>query len=98
MPNSSHLKCKDDCLCGQTHRFKDCPYVDPAHRPAHWVADPNIAARFTAPLPPPVQQVLDNVRNKVAHRQTRDESPQNNPIEQHAFFASFAVPSSDYEL
>ena len=97
-PNSSHPKRKDDCLCGQTHRFKDCPYVDPAHRPAHWVADPNIAARFTAPLPPPVQQVLDNVRNKVAHRQTRDESPQNNPIEQHAFFASFAVPSSDYEL
>ena len=54
-PNSSHPKCKDNCLYGQTHHFKNCPYVDPTHHPAHWVANPNIAACFTAPLPPPVQ-------------------------------------------
>lgn len=41
-----------DCLCGQKHRFRKCPYVNPAVRPTTWSPDATIQARFDGSLPP----------------------------------------------
>jgi hypothetical protein len=34
------------CLCGDQHKFQDCPYINPAQRQAGWHPDQQIVRRF----------------------------------------------------
>jgi hypothetical protein len=49
---------KKDCLCGEPHRFKDCPYLIPERQPEGWKPDPAIQER--------VETKLQNPRLKAA--------------------------------
>jgi hypothetical protein len=34
------------CLCGETHRFFDCPYINPAKRSSGWKANSDTTKKF----------------------------------------------------
>jgi hypothetical protein len=44
---------KKDCLCGEPHRFKDCPYLIPEKQPQGWKPDPAIQERIETKLKNP---------------------------------------------
>jgi hypothetical protein len=35
-----------NCLCGEAHRFINCPYVNPEKRSSGWRADPDTKKKF----------------------------------------------------
>lgn len=95
---------RNDCFCGQIHRFKQCPYVNPAVQRAGWVPDPTVQARFDGTMHPAVQNILNRVRKGIATKANRKNiqqpaSPQPKP---HivAFYTSRSSSKSpsDYEL
>jgi hypothetical protein len=48
--DSNGDKVYGDCLCGNPHRFKDCPYFMRKARPASWNPDPTIQAKIDQKL------------------------------------------------
>ena len=54
---------KRDCLYGEQHRFKDCPYLISDKQPEGWKPDPAIQER--------IETKLQNLRLKVAVEHAR---------------------------
>ena len=65
-----------DCVCGQPHRFKDCPYLIREKRPPDWTPDQDTQER--------VKEKLQNPRLKAAvkyARASQAKKPQEPSIE-----------------
>jgi hypothetical protein len=65
-----------DCLCGEPHRFKDCPYLIKEKRPPDWTPDQDIQER--------IKEKLQNPRLKAAvkyARASQAKKPQEPSIE-----------------
>ena len=41
---------KSPYLCGEIHRFKDCPYLIESNRPKNWIPDQAIMAKIKEKL------------------------------------------------
>jgi hypothetical protein len=52
-----------DCLCGEPHRFKDCPYLIKEKRPPDWTPEQDIQER--------IKEKLQNPRLKAAVKYAR---------------------------
>jgi hypothetical protein len=54
---------KTDCLCGEPHRFKDCPYLIPGRQPQGWKPDPAIQERIETKMQNPrLKAAVDHAR------------------------------------
>jgi len=54
---------KKDCLCGEPHRFKDCPYLINGKQPQGWKPDPEIQKQIEAKLQNPrLKAAVDHAR------------------------------------
>ncbi|KAF2628803.1 hypothetical protein BU25DRAFT_409834, partial [Macroventuria anomochaeta] len=51
------------CLCGDKHKFKDCPYVNHSLRQRHWMPDSSIQRKFDE-----LCQQSENPASKVLRR------------------------------
>jgi hypothetical protein len=85
-----------DCLCGESHRFKDCPYLIEGKRPAGWTPDHDTQER--------IKGKLQNPRLKAAvkyARASQAKKPQESSIETdtesiaETSFAATAIISHD---
>lgn len=101
---------RNDCLCGDQHRFRKCPYVNPAVRPHGWAPLPAIQARFDGPKHAAVQKALDGARREIANarqpqlQQSQQPQPQRSPppaqVDHFNLHCSLALPTKKeiYEL
>lgn len=93
---------RSDCFCGQIHRFRQCPYVNPTVRSTDWVPDPAVQARFDGSMHPAVKIVLNNAKKSIAAIAKREyleepsHSQQRNDIVE--FYTSNSESASEYEL
>jgi replicative superfamily II helicase len=54
---------KTDCLCGEPHRFKDCPYLIPGRQPQGWKPDLAIQERIETKMQNPrLKAAVDHAR------------------------------------
>jgi hypothetical protein len=54
---------KKDCLCGEPHRFKSCPYLIKERQPQGWKPDPAIEERIKAKMQNPrLKTAVDHAR------------------------------------
>lgn len=67
---------KRDCLCGEPHRFKDCPYLIREKRPPDWIPDQEIQERIKGKM----QNPRLNAAVKYA-RASQAKKPQETSIE-----------------
>ena len=58
--DSNGDKVYSDCLCGDSHRFKDYPYLMRKARPTSWKPDPTIQAKIDEKL-----AISDSLRRAV---------------------------------
>lgn len=66
--DGNHKKTK--CLCGETHRFRDCPYLIEAKRPAGWKPDEAIQKQVNEKMKRPgVEAAVKRVRASLATTQ-----------------------------
>jgi transposase InsO family protein len=96
---------KKDCLCGEPHRFKECPYLVEGKRPAGWKADRDTQDRINSKLQKPsIKAAVDRARAEAKKEQAeakRDASTtstdEDDSIEDGAFAISTftAIPRQE---
>ena len=67
-------KGKDDCICGEKHRFNKCPYLLESAQPDGWTPDPAITKKVA-------QKLKDHrkLKNAVKHHCGKDAIPFKKP-------------------
>ena len=77
--NGSKGKRKVKCICGVGHLFKDCPYVNPAVRPAHWTPDSDMQAKFENVQNPSVRSALNKAKEALKPESSPTPAPRSQP-------------------
>lgn len=75
-PSTSGEKKKVRCLCGATHFFASCPYVNPAKCPNGWEPDHTIQAKFDDPQCPSIQRALNKAKADIGKPFPRSSAPE----------------------
>jgi hypothetical protein len=97
---------KEDCLCGEPHLFKDCPYLIREKQQAGWKPDPAIQERIKEKMRiPSLKTVIEKARaeqKKMQGQQKKEadkETPKTDKKEIHeegTFATSISTFSTSY--
>jgi hypothetical protein len=70
--DKNESKKKNPCLCGEIHRYKDCPYLMESARTKDWKSNPNIQKKIDKMLwkYPNLKTILITYRssNRMSHQ------------------------------
>ncbi len=82
------LRTAPKCLCGETHWFRDCPYVIPSVRKKDWTLNPEIKAKFDSATDQQkalMKRAAQQVAERLAKLKTNQPDPQPNKTKKATF-------------
>jgi hypothetical protein len=66
---------KKECLCGEQHLYRDCPYLLRERQPAGWKPDPAIQERINKKLQNPrLKAAVDHAR--ASQKEEKKDTPE----------------------
>ena len=69
---------KSTCLCGEEHRFKECPYLIESCQPNDWTPDPTIQAKIEKKLKQSekLRETIQRIRKELVDNKKKEAGNQ----------------------
>jgi len=96
-------KKRSQCLCGEEHRYRDCPYLMETRRPADWKPDPAIQSQIEQALQQSekLRSIVDGIRKRQKEQKESQEEKAETEPKPAAFTISahlISTASTEYHL